>query len=179
MVDFGKLAIPQKIIQSNHVLSLSRVQLFETPWTVAHQAPLSMGILQGRTLQWFAMPSSKNLPIPGTGPRSLALQVDSLPSEPPNNSTVRYISKRNGNICSLKHTHTCSQQHIYKCQKVETNTHQLMSGQSVEQPYNVILFGSEKERSLKHATTWMNLGNTVLRQRSYSQRTTYCMIPLI
>ena len=50
MVDFGKLAIPQKIIQSNHVLSLSRVRLFETPWTVAHQAPLSMGILQGRTL---------------------------------------------------------------------------------------------------------------------------------
>ena len=30
-----------------------------TPWTVAHQAPLSMGILQGRILEWVAMPSSK------------------------------------------------------------------------------------------------------------------------
>ena len=28
--------------------SLSRIQLFVTPWTVAHQAPLSMGILQAR-----------------------------------------------------------------------------------------------------------------------------------
>ena len=39
-------------------LSLSRVQLFATPWTVAHKAPLSMGILQARILEWVAMPSS-------------------------------------------------------------------------------------------------------------------------
>ena len=38
------------------VLSHS-VQLFETPWIVAHQAPLSMGILQARILKWVAMPS--------------------------------------------------------------------------------------------------------------------------
>ena len=38
---------------------LSYVQLFMTPWTVACQAPLSMGILQGRILEWVAMPSSK------------------------------------------------------------------------------------------------------------------------
>ena len=38
--------------------SLSHVRLFVTPWTVAHQAPLSMGILQARILEWFAMPSS-------------------------------------------------------------------------------------------------------------------------
>ena len=37
----------------------SRVQLFVTPWTVAHQAPLSMGILQARILEWVAMPSSR------------------------------------------------------------------------------------------------------------------------
>ena len=40
-------------------LVLSHVQFFETPWTVAHQAPLSMGILQARTLDWVAMPSSR------------------------------------------------------------------------------------------------------------------------
>ena len=39
--------------------SLSRVQLFVTPWTIAHQAPLSMGILQARVLEWVAMPSSR------------------------------------------------------------------------------------------------------------------------
>ena len=36
----------------------SHVQLFATPWTVAHQASLSMGILQARILEWVAMPSS-------------------------------------------------------------------------------------------------------------------------
>ena len=39
--------------------SLSCVWLFATPWTVAHQAPLSMGILQARILEWVAMPSSR------------------------------------------------------------------------------------------------------------------------
>ena len=37
--------------------SLSRVRLCGTPWTVAHQSPLSMGILQARILEWIAMPS--------------------------------------------------------------------------------------------------------------------------
>ena len=37
----------------------SCVRLFVTLWTVALQAPLSMGILQARTLEWVAMPSSK------------------------------------------------------------------------------------------------------------------------
>ena len=34
---------------------LSRVQLFVTPWTVAHQAPLSMGVLQARILEQVAI----------------------------------------------------------------------------------------------------------------------------
>ena len=42
-----------------------------------------MGILQARTLQWVAMPSSWDLTNPGIEPRSPSLQVDSLPSEPP------------------------------------------------------------------------------------------------
>ena len=56
-----------------------------TPWTVARQAPLSMGILQARVLEWVAMPvpSPAHLPNPGIKPRSPALQADSLPSEPP------------------------------------------------------------------------------------------------
>ena len=39
--------------------SLSHVQLFVTQWTVARQAPLSVGILQARILEWVAMPSSR------------------------------------------------------------------------------------------------------------------------
>ena len=43
---------------------LSHVQLFATPWTTAYQAPLSLGILQPRILEWVAMPSSRESVIP-------------------------------------------------------------------------------------------------------------------
>ena len=35
--------------------SLSRVQLFATPWTAAYQAPPSMGFFQARVLEWVAI----------------------------------------------------------------------------------------------------------------------------
>ena len=41
------------------VQSLSHVQLFATPWTVAHQTPLSMGISQVRILEWAAISFSR------------------------------------------------------------------------------------------------------------------------
>ena len=44
-------------------LATSRVQFFATPWTVALQSPLSMGILQARILEWFAMPFSRKAMI--------------------------------------------------------------------------------------------------------------------
>ena len=56
----------------------SRVQLFATPWTTACQAPLSMGILLTRILEWVAVPSSGDLPDPGIEPMSPTLQADSL-----------------------------------------------------------------------------------------------------
>ena len=34
-------------------------RLFATPWTIAHEDPLSMRILQARILKWVAMPSSR------------------------------------------------------------------------------------------------------------------------
>ena len=39
--------------------SFSCVQLFVTLWTVAHQVPLSMGILQEKILEWVTLPSSR------------------------------------------------------------------------------------------------------------------------
>ena len=39
--------------------SLSHVPLFSSPWTVATQASLSMGILQTRILEWVTIPSSR------------------------------------------------------------------------------------------------------------------------
>ena len=42
-----------------HAELLSRVKLSATPWTVACQAPPSMGILQARILEWVATSSSR------------------------------------------------------------------------------------------------------------------------
>ena len=37
------------------VKSLSHVRLLATPWTAAHQAPLSYGILQATVVEWGAI----------------------------------------------------------------------------------------------------------------------------
>ena len=47
-------------------------------WTAAHQAPLSMAILQARILEWVAFPSPGDLSHPGIEPTS-AWQAGSLP----------------------------------------------------------------------------------------------------
>ena len=64
------------------VQSLSYVRLFVTPWTAAHQAPLSMGFSRQEFWSGLPFPSPGNLPDPETEPRSPvspALQADSLP----------------------------------------------------------------------------------------------------
>ena len=61
----------------------SRVPLFAIPWTVAHQAPLSVGISRQEYWSGLPFPSPGDLPDPGIEPSSPALQADSLPSEPP------------------------------------------------------------------------------------------------
>ena len=56
-----------------------------TPQTAALPASSVHGILQARALEWVTIPFSGDLAHPGIEPRSLALQVDSLPSEAPEN----------------------------------------------------------------------------------------------
>ena len=65
---------------------LSRVWLFVTPWTVAHQAPPSMGFSRQEYWTGLPFPSPGDLPDPGIKPRSPALQADALTSEPPGKS---------------------------------------------------------------------------------------------
>ena len=56
---------------------LHHEQLFATPWTVALQAPLSVGSLQARKLEWVATSSFGGSSRPRDRPTSLALQADS------------------------------------------------------------------------------------------------------
>ena len=65
------------------VLSRSVVSNSATPQTVARQAPLSMGFSRQDDWSGLPCPPPGDLPNPGIEPRSPALQVDSLPSEPP------------------------------------------------------------------------------------------------
>ena len=57
----------------------SHLQLFATPWTVASQAPLSMGF--SRHIYWSGLPfpPPRNLSNPGIKPKTPSLQAESLP----------------------------------------------------------------------------------------------------
>ena len=52
---------------------LSRVRLFATPWTIAYQAPLSMGFSGQEYWSGLPFPSPGDLPNPGIEARSPAL----------------------------------------------------------------------------------------------------------
>ena len=76
------------------VLSLSScVQLFATLWTVAHQAPLSMGFSRQEYWSGLSCLLERDLLDPGIVPVSLSLQVYSLPAEPPGKPRELHISK--------------------------------------------------------------------------------------
>ena len=70
------------------VKSLSRVQLFETSWTVALQAPPSMGFSRQEYSSGLPFPSPGDFPDQGIEPRSPELQADALTSEPPGKPMV-------------------------------------------------------------------------------------------
>ena len=62
--------------------SLSHVQLFVTPWTVAYQVPPSMEFSRQEYWSGLPLPSPGNLPNPGIEPGYPAVQADALLSEP-------------------------------------------------------------------------------------------------
>ena len=65
------------------VKSLSHFRLFATLWTVAYQAPPSMGFSRQEYWSGLPFPSPEDLPNPGIEPRSPTLEADTLTSEPP------------------------------------------------------------------------------------------------
>ena len=70
--------------------SLCHVLLFETPWTVASQAPPSLGFSRQEYWSGLPFPSPGDLPNPGIKPVSPVLQADTLPSEPQGKSVHIY-----------------------------------------------------------------------------------------
>ena len=110
--------------------SLQSCQLFANLWTVAHQAPLSMGILQAKILEWVTMPASRGSSQTwGSNPHLICLlhwQAASLPLVPPGASLVAQMVKSQclgsnpisatyifGTVSQLLH-HSIPQSLIYK-----------------------------------------------------------------
>ena len=71
------------LLSKVEVKLLSHVRLFATLWTVAQQAPLSMGFSRQEYWSGLLFPSPGDLPDPGIEPRSPPLQAEALTSEPP------------------------------------------------------------------------------------------------
>ena len=81
LIQFVVIQKVKKILSIEQLLS--GVRLFATPWTVAYQAPLSMGFSRQEYWSVLPFPSPGDLPNPGFKPWSPALQTDALPSKPP------------------------------------------------------------------------------------------------
>ena len=77
---------------------LSCTQLFVIPWTVAHQAPLSIEFSRQKYWSGLPFPSPGDLPNPGIESQSPALQADSLPPEPPEKPEMAMLGRGNSRM---------------------------------------------------------------------------------
>ena len=75
---------------------LSHFQPFATPWTVAHQAALSMGFPRQAYGSGFLFPFLGDLPSTGAEPASPALAGAAFTAEPPGKSLRRDQSSKPG-----------------------------------------------------------------------------------
>ena len=74
---FARVIHYSKIKYVIHIVCvLTRVQLFVTVWTIAHQATLSLGFSRQEHRSGLPFPSPRYLSNPGIKPRSPALQAD-------------------------------------------------------------------------------------------------------
>ena len=74
--------------------SLSRVQLFATPWTVTYWASLSMGFSRQEYWSGLPFPSPGDRPNPGIEPGSPTLEADALTSKPPGKPKREYQAEK-------------------------------------------------------------------------------------
>ena len=90
----------------------SHVQLFVTLWTIARQAPLSMGLSRLEYWSGLPCPPPRDLPSPGTEPSLLHLlnwQTGSLVLAPPGKSP-----KLNNLLISRKHFQKLMSRNIFR-----------------------------------------------------------------
>ena len=103
---FHNLLLTSSLLQSGKasvlVVHVNSLRLFAGSWTVACQAPLSMGFSRQEHWNGLPFPSPEDLPDPGTEPGSPTLQADSFLSEPPGKSGL-VCSPMTGPVMCLSH----------------------------------------------------------------------------
>ena len=107
-------------LESAGVQSLSHVPLFATPWTVAHQAPLSTEFSRQEYWSGLLFPSPGDLTDPGIEPESSALAGRFFTTEPPGKPLSRLLGgwggchfcKASRNIWPLTFTSSFSRQDV-------------------------------------------------------------------
>ena len=78
-----------------------------TPWTVTHQAPLSMGSSRQEYWSGFPFSSPGDLPDPGIEPRSPILQADYLPPELQGKPLTAYTCTKSLSMHQIPETVVC------------------------------------------------------------------------
>ena len=82
-----KISLLLKIFLIDFFLTVTKSEvaqsLFETPWSVAHQAPLSMEFSSQEYWSGLSFPSPRDLPDSGTEPGSPASAGGFFTTEPP------------------------------------------------------------------------------------------------
>ena len=116
------------------VQSLSHVQLFVTPWTVAHQTPLFIEFSRQEHWSGLPFPPPRDLPDSGTEPMSAVLQADSLPSEPPRRSLNWMVCLF---IIEYKSSYTCWKQEKGTTEDEMAGWHHPLYGHESEQAQGV------------------------------------------
>ena len=81
MIWWKTRSLRKTVLHSGGGLVTKLCLTFAIPWTVACQAPLSMGFSRWEYWSGLPFPFPEGLPYTVVEPRSPALQVDSLPAE--------------------------------------------------------------------------------------------------
>ena len=127
---------------------LSHVQLFTNPWTVAHQAALSMEFSEQQYWSELPLPSPGDVPHPGIEPQSPALQADSLWSKP--HPLFKFYP-------------------VPSCQKVSGNNNYILRADwSAESTWMIPGIHCQRHHNLRHV-------NNVKKQGHRSDKMTYVL----
>ena len=168
------IPIPKKV--KVKVKSLSRVQLFLTPWTAACQAPLSMGFSRQEYWSGEPFPSPGDLPDPGIKPRSPTLQADALTSEPPgkpqSQSQIPIPIPKKGNAKECSNYHTIAL--ISHTSKVMLKIHQARHQQYVNHELPDVQAGFRKGRGTRDQIA--NIRWIIEKAREFQKNIYFCFI---